>query len=427
MMAENKNIPEIRFAGFTDPWEQRKLSDIYKDIGNAFVGTATPYYVEEGHFYLESNNVKDGQINHNTEVFINDEFYEKQKDKWLHTGDMVMVQSGHVGHAAVIPEKLDCSAAHALIMFRNPKVDIEPYFLNYQYQTTKSKKKIENITTGNTIKHILASEMQEFAVDVTSYGEQKKIAGFFRDLDNLITLHQRKYDRLKNVKKSMLEKMFPRDGANVPEIRFAGFTDAWEQRKLGDCFDFLQNNTLSRAELSAETGAALNIHYGDILIKYGEYLDVSSEQMAYIPDQEIVDKFKASQLADGDIIMADTAEDETVGKCSEIAGLQGETAISGLHTIPLRPAEKFAPGFLGYYMNSDAYHDQLLPLMQGIKVTSVSKNAIKNTDISYPVDITEQVAIGQYFIRLDNLIALHQRKYEKLKQIKKSMLEKMFV
>ncbi|MCR5770960.1 MAG: restriction endonuclease subunit S, partial [Butyrivibrio sp.] len=190
-------------------WEQRKLSDIYKDIGNAFVGTATPYYVEEGHFYLESNNIKDGQINHNTEVFINDEFYEKQKDKWLHTGDMVMVQSGHVGHAAVIPEELDCSAAHALIMFRNPKAEIEPYFLNYQYQTTKSKKKIENITTGNTIKHILASEIQEFVVDVTSYGEQKKIAGFFRDLDNLITLHQRKCDELKDVKKYMLQNMFP--------------------------------------------------------------------------------------------------------------------------------------------------------------------------------------------------------------------------
>ena len=200
--------PEIRFKGFTNDWEQCKLSDIYKDIGNAFVGTATPYYVEEGHFYLESNNIKDGQINHNTEVFINDEFYEKQKDKWLHTGDMVMVQSGHVGHAAVIPEELDCSAAHALIMFRNPKVEIEPYFLNYQYQTTKSKKKIENITTGNTIKHILASEMQEFVVDVTSYGEQKKIAGLFRELDNLITLHQRKCDILKEVKNYMLQNMF---------------------------------------------------------------------------------------------------------------------------------------------------------------------------------------------------------------------------
>lgn len=177
-------------------WEQRKLGGIYRDIGNAFVGTATPYYVEEGHFYLESNNVKDGQINHNTEVFINDEFYEKQKDKWLHTGDMVMVQSGHVGHAAVIPEELDCSAAHALITFRNPKVKIEPYFLNYQYQTVKAKKKIENITTGNTIKHILASEMQEFLVDVTSYEEQKEIAAYFENLDRLITLHQRKLKKL---------------------------------------------------------------------------------------------------------------------------------------------------------------------------------------------------------------------------------------
>lgn len=173
-------------------WEQRKLGDIYGSIGNAFVGTATPYYAEQGHFYLESNNVKDGQINHNSEIFINDEFYEKQKDKWLHTGDMVMVQSGHVGHAAVIPEELDNTAAHALIMFRNPKEKIEPYFLNYEYQTDKAKKKIENITTGNTIKHILASDMQEFVVDVPKYKEQKVIAGYFCNIDHLITLHHHK-------------------------------------------------------------------------------------------------------------------------------------------------------------------------------------------------------------------------------------------
>ena len=200
--------PEIRFGGFTDDWEQRKLSEIYASIGNAFVGTATPYYVEQGHFYLESNNIKDGQINHNSEVFINDEFYERQKEKWLHTGDMVMVQSGHVGHAAVIPEELDNSAAHALIMFREPKEKIEPYFLNYQYQTNKIKKKIDGITTGNTIKHILASDMQEFVVDLPDYNEQKQIGDYFRNLDNLITLHQREVEKLKNNKKSMLEKMF---------------------------------------------------------------------------------------------------------------------------------------------------------------------------------------------------------------------------
>ena len=191
-----------------NPWEQRKLSDIYDSIGNAFVGTATPYYAEQGHFYLESNNVKDGQINHNSEIFINDEFYEKQKDKWLHTGDMVMVQSGHVGHAAVIPEELDNTAAHALIMFRNPKEEIEPYFLNYEYQTDKAKKKIENITTGNTIKHILASDMQEFVVDVPNYEEQKVIASYFRNIDHLITLHQQKCEELKKIKKFMLQKMF---------------------------------------------------------------------------------------------------------------------------------------------------------------------------------------------------------------------------
>ena len=203
-----QKVPEIRFAGFTEDWEQRKLSDIYDSIGNAFVRTATPYYAEQGYFYLESNNVKDGQINHNSEVFINDEFYEKQKDKWLHTGDMVMVQSGHVGHAAVIPEELDNTAAHALIMFRNPKEEIEPYFLNYEYQTDKAKKKIENITTGNTIKHILASDMQEFVVDVPKYEEQKVIAGYFRNIDHLITLHQQKCEELKNIKKFMLQNMF---------------------------------------------------------------------------------------------------------------------------------------------------------------------------------------------------------------------------
>ena len=132
-------------------------------------------------------------------------------------------------------------------------------------------------------------------------------------------------------------------------------------------------------------------------------------------------------MHDGDIIMADTAEDEAVGKSTEIARLQGFPAISGLHTIPLRPKENFAAGYLGYYMNSRAYHDQLLPLMQRIKVTSVSKSAIQNTVISFPLDFKEQAAIGQYFIQLDDLITLHQRKYDKLLNVKKSMLEKMFV
>ena len=142
---------------------------------------------------------------------------------------------------------------------------------------------------------------------------------------------------------------------------------------------------------------------------------MSETALPYIQSQQIVDKYKGSILKDGDIIMADTAEDETVGKCTEIANLQGFSTISGLHTIPLRPKDKYAKGFLGYYMNSGAYHDQLLPLMQGIKVTSISKGALQDTNISYPSDSDEQAAIGQYFINLDRLITLHQRKLNIIK------------
>lgn len=187
-------------------------------------------------------------------------------------------------------------------------------------------------------------------------------------------------------------------------------TDTWEQRKLGEILIGLQNNTLSRADLSNETGVAKNVHYGDVLIKFGEVLDVSKEKLPMISDESILSKYKSSFLQNGDVIVADTAEDSTVGKCSEIAGLNDEIVLSGLHTIPYRPIEKFASGYLGYYLNSSAYHNQLIHLMQGIKVTSISKSAMQDTDIVYPKSMEEQGKIGDYFQSLDNLITLHQRK-----------------
>ena len=257
--------------------------------------------------------------------------------------------------------------------------------------------------------------------------EQRKIGAYFKHLDHLITLHQRKLEKLKIVKKAMLENCFPKNGEKVPRFRFSGFTGDWEQRKLGEMLISLQNNTLSRAELSPEQGIAKNVHYGDILVKFGEIIDVKTESLPMIADEAIMAKYKSSFLQNGDVIVADTAEDETVGKCTEIVGLSDEIVISGLHTIPYRPLQKFASGYLGYYMNSAFFHNQLLPLMQGIKVTSISKTALQNTDISYPKSENEQAAIGKYFSRLDHLITLHQRKLEKLKIIKKSFLEKMFV
>ena len=196
---------------------------------------------------------------------------------------------------------------------------------------------------------------------------------------------------------------------------------------MGDLLVSLQNNTLSRADLSTDTGVAKNVHYGDVLIRFGEVLDVSKEQLPMISDESVLTKYKASFLQNGDVIVADTAEDSTVGKCSEIEGLNDEVVLSGLHTIPYRPVEKFAAGYLGYYLNSSAYHNQLIPLMQGIKVTSISKTAMQDTNIVYPKSHEEQGKIGAYFQSLDEMITLHQRKCEELQEIKKYMLQNMFV
>ncbi|WP_274641730.1 hypothetical protein [Streptococcus equinus] len=153
-----------------------------------------------------------------------------------------------------------------------------------------------------------------------------------------------------------------------------------------------------------------NVHYGDVLMKFGDYIDASKTELPYISDNAKVEKFKNSFLQDGDIIIADTAEDETVGKCTEIQGSEGVQLLSGLHTIACRPKEKYGPMFLGYYINSPAYHSQLKPLMQGIKVTSISKSAFQDTNMIMPKSIDEQTKIGAYFEEIDHLITLHQRK-----------------
>ncbi len=204
------------------------------------------------------------------------------------------------------------------------------------------------------------------------------------------------------------------------------FSHAWEQRKLNEVFSPLQNNTYSRADLNYENGVVRNVHYGDVLINFGECLDASEMALPFISDDQAAAKYKASYLQDGDVIIADTAEDETVGKCTEIKGIEDTSIVSGLHTIPCRPIIQFATSYLGYYMNSNTYHDQLLPLIQGTKISSISKTALQNTDIVYPSSIKEQGYIGTFFDNLNNLIALHQRKLEKAKEFKKSCLVEMF-
>ncbi|MEK1308558.1 restriction endonuclease subunit S [Limosilactobacillus fermentum] len=205
---QDRKQPVLRFKGFHDDWEQRKLGDEYKHIGNAFVGTASPYYTQNGYFYLESNNIKNGQINHDHEVFINESFYHKQLNKLLHTGDLVMVQSGHVGDTAVITEKYNGTAAHALIMFRKPKNNMLSFFLNSFFQSSNAKNRIDVLAIGNTIRHILASDMKKFVVYLPDNKEKGEVAKLFLELQKLISLQHQKLAKYQSVKKSLLQQMF---------------------------------------------------------------------------------------------------------------------------------------------------------------------------------------------------------------------------
>ena len=269
--------------------------------------------------------------------------------------------------------------------------------LNYAFdifQNIDWKKKDES--TG--VPSLSKTAINDIDVLAPKHDEQQIIGQFFAAIDNLITLHQRKCALLFSPFQALISMMFTTS------------TFSWEQRKFGEVFDCtVPNNTLSRAELSYDEGTVLNVHYGDVLIKYGSVLDVQKDDIPRIPHRCRED-FNGALLQDGDIIIADTAEDETTGKACEISNLQGSVIVSGLHTMVCRPRNRMALGYLGYYLNSNAYHHQLLPLMQGIKVLSLSRSNIQKTSVSYPTAVKEQQHIAYYFSQLDNLITLHQRK-----------------
>ncbi|WP_145996037.1 restriction endonuclease subunit S [Lachnoclostridium edouardi] len=207
-----------------------------------------------------------------------------------------------------------------------------------------------------------------------------------------------------------------------PKLRFPGFDEPWENRKFSSVFSFLQNNTLSRSELDT-AGKVLNIHYGDVLIKYGSVLDASDQTIPYIvPGNESPNYV---HLQDGDVVIADTAEDETVGKTTEIYNVLGSKIEAGLHTIPCRPMIPFAPKYLGYYMNTSCYHKQLIPLMQGIKVLSVSKGNISKTEISAPNSLEEQKKISSLLYLLDQRAAIQSKIIEALKKYKRGVVRSL--
>ena len=320
------------------------------------------------------------------------------KQNEVEVGDVFFTTSSEtpeeVGMSSILLEKRGKTYLNSFCFGFRPSEKIDSYYLAYMLRSESARAKITLLAQGISRYNISKNKVMEIAVSLPSLDEQKMIGQYFSQLDNLITLHQREFAFLCKEKSK----------------KFRYIKNAWEQRKFGEVFDCtVPNNTLSRAELSYDEGTVLNVHYGDVLIKYGSVLDVQKDDIPRIPHRCRED-FNGALLQDGDVIIADTAEDETTGKACEIGNLQGSAIVSGLHTMVCRPRNRMALGYLGYYLNSNAYHHQLLPLMQGIKVLSLSRSNIQKTSVSYPSAMKEQQLIASYFSQLDHLITLHQRK-----------------
>ena len=410
MSPEKSLTPQIRFKGFTEAWEQRKLGD----LGNARSGIGFPNSEQGGQKGIPFFKVSDMNTIGNEKILSAANNYVSQSQiermKWNVINDVPAIFFAKVGAAVFLNRKRLVNVPFLLdnntMAFSLNSSYIRPCFAFSLFE----KIDLASLVQVGALPSLNSSDIENIEVSIPKSSlEQVMIGETLTRIDSLITLHQRKLDALKKIKSALLEKMFPKDGSNIPEIRFTGFTEAWEQRKFLDTFNFLSNNTLSRSQLSVTRGSTLNIHYGDVLIKFGELIDISRESIPRIANDSIADILSCQKLKNGDIVIADTAEDITVGKCSELRKCENKDIVSGLHTIACRPQLKFASGYLGYYMNSNSFHNQLLPLMQGTKVISISKSAIKNTEINYP-NLVEQRLIGKILIASDNLITLHQRK-----------------
>lgn len=411
--------PKIRFKGFKEEWESAKIRDFSTSFsgGTPSVGIAK-YYGGNIPF------IRSGEIHNNkTELFLTELGLANSSAKIVEKGTLLYALYGATSGDVTISQIRGAINQAILALYPNNKIKKE--FLAH-FLCSKKTRIISELLQGGQ-GNLSGTLVKGITVIYPQIKEQESIADCLNSLDAQISASISHLASLKQIKAASLQAMFPQEGETMPKIRFKGFEGEWESLDLSESFELLKNNTLSRAELTDE-GKIANIHYGDILIKYGECIDTAVDKLTYIIDNEVgKNLLKNGALKKGDIIFADTAEDNTVGKCSELICRDNEVIVAGLHTIACRPQIDIAERYLGYYLNSPAYHNQLLPHIQGTKVSSISRKAINTTKVVIPKEKEEQQAIASFFTSLDHQISLYAKRLEKLKHIKAACLEKMFV
>ena len=344
------------------------------------------------------------------------------KQNEVEVGDVFFTTSSEtpeeVGMSSILLEKRGKTYLNSFCFGFRPSEKIDSYYLAYMLRSESARAKITLLAQGISRYNISKNKVMEIAVSLPSLDEQKMIGQYFSQLDHLITLHQRKYDKLQVLKKAMLEKMFPKNGSSVPEIRFKGFTDAWEQRKLGEVVE-----RITRKNENLESTLPLTI----------------SAQYGLINQNEFFDKRIASKDVSGYFLVRNgefaynksTSSDAPWGAIKRLDSYESGVLSTLYIVFKILDERKTSSDYIVTYYNTDLWHKGI----QAIAAEGARNHGLLNvapadffeTNLTMPKDYAEQQQIGSFFQQLDHLITLHQRELEKLQNIKKSMLEKMFV
>ena len=390
-----KKVPELRFKGFTDEWEQRKLGDEVRIVMGQSPNSEN-YTDDPNDYILVQGNadMKNGRVL--PRVWTTQVTKQAEKDDLILSVRAPVGDIGKTAYDVVIGRGVAAIKGNEFIFQSLGKMKSDGYWTRY--------------STGSTFESINSTDIKEAIISVPAIEEQDKIGSFFKQLDKTITLHQRKLDLLKEQKKGYLQKMFPKNGAKVPELRFAGFADDWEERKLSSMTNY--KNGKSHEDKQSTSGKLELINLNSISISgglkhSGKFIDEADDTL---------------QKDDLVMILSDVGHGDLLGRVALIP--EDDRFVLNQRVALLRPNTTADPQFLFSYINAHQYYFKAQGA--GMSQLNISKGSVENF-ISFVPIIEEQKKIGAFYKRLDDTIALHQRKLDLLKEQKKGFLQKMFV
>ncbi|MDT2542685.1 restriction endonuclease subunit S [Lactococcus petauri] len=415
-----KKVPELRFKGFTDDWEERKLGE-FSDVRD---GThASPKYVSQGHPMVTSKNLTHSGLDMTDVSFLTDkDFNEINKRSKVSIGDILFGMIGTIGNPVIVDRDDFAIKNVALIKEKTSNPITNKWLLQY-LKSPSFNRFIQKENAGGTQKFIALGLIRDMKLRVPEFEEQQKIGAFFKKIDDTIALHQRKLDLLKEQKKGYLQKMFPKNGAKVPELRFAGFADDWEEYRLEDISEIIDGDR------------GKNYPSGDDFKNNGHTLFLSAanvtKQGFVFKETQYITKLKSESLGSGKVILNDIILTSR-GSIGHIGFYDKKTheyipqARINSGMLILRTDKLNSPSFIAQFLKSPWGIKQIKLISFGSAQPQLTKKDIKNFKIILP-KMEEQQKIGSFFKQLDDTIAPHQRKLDLLKEQKKGFLQKMFV